>query len=126
MSRHTTREELAPLGAVDAMVWSGALAPPVIWLGQLTASYALVQHACAARSMLSLHVVSAAAIVLIAALGATAWVAWRRLSSDASEADRLRRARFMALFALGASALFLALAVATAIPNLLMEPCSQT
>ncbi len=119
-AEHDTAPGPGPLA-----LWTGILGPPIVWYADLTASYPLVHPACHSGSMLSLHVVTVLALLLVAGSGLTAWTCLRSVPADASTQGGwpVDRSRFMALVGLGSSALFFLAVIAQAIPRWVLGPC---
>lgn len=130
-----------------ALLWLGVLAAPAAFMLDLTASFALVERACANGGAIIWAVTIGAALVAVAA-GTLAWRSWQAVgpdpeprgegverSSPASTghtlASELRtdapgpigRSRFMALAGVGVSAFFLLVVLASAIPALVLPAC---
>lgn len=110
-------------------LWTGILAGPLVWAALLQTNYILSYVACEQRQSWPLHVATAVALLLIAG---AAWVAWRAApslgddehASEDLDAARALRARFMALGGLALCAWFALVILATAIPALVMHPCT--
>jgi hypothetical protein len=99
----------------DAALWAGVLAGPIGWASDLGISYAIVKRTCGNQHTIVLHIVTLAAVIVIAA---GAFFAWRSLG----QADR-DRVRFMAALGLLSCAFFALVVVATAIPEWVLNAC---
>ena len=110
----------------DASLWVAVLAPPLAWLLDLGASYALVPLACKADSHAALHVATATTLALALGSGALAWRELARLRGRWTEPpDRtLLRERFMARAGIAFALFFAGAIAATAIPSVLLGACS--
>ncbi|HEX2091157.1 MAG TPA: hypothetical protein VHG28_02100 [Longimicrobiaceae bacterium] len=119
----STRHFGAPRGI--ATLWFVVLAGPVAWMLGLNADYALVRVACAKSSMLYLHGVTLATLLLAAAGGWVGWREWRRAGREGpgGESGTLARSRFLVALGILASALFALTIVAQWIPKLFLNPC---
>lgn len=117
--RGTGEPRVPGLGAL----WLGLLAPPVIWLARLSASYLLVPLACRSGSTWALNAVTGAALLAVAASGAVALRALRRSTAPRGAAPIMQRARFLAMMGVLVAALFFAVIVAEGLANLLVDPC---
>lgn len=118
-------ERLVSRGAV-AGLWFSLLAPPLAFLVQLEANYALVSWACARGDRLPLHLITLAALVVAAAAWLVAWREWRAVRGpwpDYVTPAPSPRSRFMAALGMLVSALFIVLLVAQAIPAFVLTPC---
>ena len=67
-----------------SLILAGWLAPPLIWLGQLTVVYALAPAACVEEDRTALLVVIGASAVPVLAAGWTAWRTWLRSTPEGS------------------------------------------
>jgi hypothetical protein len=110
--------------ATYRVLWFGILGPPLVWIARIVVSYVLVPYACAADSVLALHLVS---IVALAAIGTIARIAWRNGGASALRAPDPRAEppppRFLALFGLGSAAFFFLVVAAEGAMNALIHPC---
>lgn len=110
-------------------LWTGILAGPLAWAALLQTNYVLSYVACEQRQSWMLHVATGVALLLVAA---AAWAAWRAApalgddehESASAEGTRRLRARFMALGGLALCAWFAIVILATAIPALVLHPCT--
>jgi hypothetical protein len=108
-------------------LWIGVLAGPVAWALDLTVSYAIVQWTCGGGPRIVLHLISLAALAIVAA---GAMMSWRALAAaapgqreDGSHPEE--RGRFMAVLGLVMCAMFALVVVAAAIPRLVLDACHQ-
>lgn len=128
MAERTTvgdEERLTSRGAVAAQ-WFSLLAPPVAFLAQLEANFAMVRPLCARDDRLPLHLVTLGAILVCAAALLVAWRAWRSVAGpwpDYVTPAPSPRSRFMAALGMLTSGLFLVLLLAQAIPAFVLSPC---
>jgi hypothetical protein len=108
-----------------ALLWSGILGGPVVWLINLEASFALVPAACAVHNRIALYAVSLVSMLLIAASGLLAWSQYSRIGAGgvAGVDEAVDRSRSMALGGMALSALFLLVVLAQSIPNVLLMEC---
>jgi hypothetical protein len=95
--------------------WTGVLASPIAWGIDLVVCYALVKWSCGHRSEAVMHVMTVAALGVMAG---GAWTSWRALTLASSE-----RERFVAKLGLLSSALFMILVVAIALPIWVLDAC---
>lgn len=96
-------------------LWLVTLGPPVIWGVRFAVVYVLVPYACRADAIALLHVITLIALAAVAGLG---WMAWSSRGGARGE-----RARFMALFGILSSGLFLVVIAAEGLANVMVDPC---
>jgi hypothetical protein len=115
------------LSAVDSMGWAALFSGPLAWFASQQASYALVPWACHNGTLIAIHLVNVAALLVVAVGGAMAWRAWRRTGREVSDelAPPLDRARFVALIGLSLCCLFACVIVAQAIGTFFFGPCQR-
>lgn len=108
-------------------LWLGLLGPPAVWLVQFQANYTLTAWVCAHGHRSVLALVSLAAFVAIAALGALAWSRWQQSGRrwPGAEGSTAARTRFVALLGLLSSGLFALTTLAQAVAPLFIAPCWQ-
>lgn len=108
-----------------ASLWFAVLAGPLAWMLGLNTQYALVRVACAKQSMLPLHALSVATLLLALAGGLVAWREWSRAGRGWADegAGPIPRSRFMAGLGLLASALFSLAIVAQWVASFFFNPC---
>lgn len=108
-----------------AALWFAMLAAPVAWFAGLNLNYSLVRLACAKGTLISLHLVSAATLVLAVSGGVVAWREWRRVGGGwpGEGGDPRARSRFMAVIGVLASALFSLVILAQWVAELILNPC---
>jgi hypothetical protein len=106
------------------VLWAGILGPPVVFLVDLTLSYALAYWACSSGHRVVLDLVTLCALAIVFLCG---WNAWRLLEgspgADPQGGHRGDRTRFMAQVGLLTSALFTLAVLAFAVPRLVIGPC---
>lgn len=118
-------ERLRSRGEVGGL-WFALLAPPVAFLAQLEANYAMVSSLCVRGERWPLHLVTLVAIAVCVAAGVVAWRAWRATGGpwpDYVTPAPSPRSRFMAALGGLVSALFLVLLIAQAIPPFILTAC---
>ena len=107
-----------------AALWVGIVAGPSAWALDLLISYAVVQWTCGGGPPMVLHLISMAALLLIAG---GAFVSWSALhyapGGDLDQPDQ--RGRFMALLGLSMCGLFALVVIATAVPRWVLDACHQ-
>ena len=112
------------MGAEDHVVteWIGVLLPPIAWSADLGFSYAVVKWTCGHDSAMLLYAITFLSLVVIAA-GAVAAVRTLSLVPASVPSDETRggRVRFMGMLGLLSSALYAALVIATAIPQIALR-----
>lgn len=101
------------------------LLAPLAWFPDLQISYALVKWACANDRGELLLLVPLGSLSFVLLAGWTAWVCWAALRHDAQPAGgRMEdRSAFLALAALGTSAVFGLLILTSVIPRVVLGPC---
>jgi hypothetical protein len=105
-------------------LWTGILAGPAAWASDLTVSYALVKWSCTSQREGVLHLLSTAALVVVAAGAIVSFTALRRTPQTTTDGgDPHQRARFMAILGLTSCGLFAVMIVAGAIPRWLLDAC---
>lgn len=97
-------------------LWLVALGPPVIWAIRFAIVYVLVPYACREDAVALLHVLTLISLATVTVLG---WVAWNSRAAAGRE-----RARFMALFGILSSGLFLLVIAAEGLANVMVDPCA--
>jgi hypothetical protein len=114
------RRWLSPLA-----LWTGILAAPLAWAGDLTASYAIVKWACITQNEAPLRIIALAALLVALAGGGVAWISLTHTSPNSpTDGGRPRqRARFMAQLGLASSAFFAVTIVAGTIPQWVLHAC---
>lgn len=108
-----------------ALLWFAVLAGPLAWMAGLNADYALVRVACAEGTLVPLHVVTLATLLLTAAGGWVGWREWRRAGAEwPGEGDgTIPRSRFLAAIALLGSPFFALIILAQWAAKLFLDPC---
>jgi hypothetical protein len=106
-------------------LWPGVLLPPVVFLGELSLTYAYVPRACDAQRTSLLHCTLLAALAIVLATGVRSWTEYQalgaRLPGDEGTPDE--RARFVALLGVLASAYFAVVIAAQGIAQWMVSPC---
>lgn len=115
------------LSAVDSLGWAALFSGPIAWFASQQASYALVPWACHNDTLIAIHLVNLAALLLVAVGGAIAWRAWRGTGREISDelAPPLGCARFVALIGLSLCCLFACVIVAQAMGAFFFGPCQR-
>jgi hypothetical protein len=118
------RTEVADAGTLRAL-WIGVLLPPIAFLLNLEAAYALVPAACSSRNLLLIHLVHLVGLALAVFGGLTALRSWRRNGSTwpGGEGGPLSRTRFMSGLGMFLSLQFGLVIVAQWIPSFILDPC---
>jgi hypothetical protein len=111
----------------DILAWTAVFSGPLAWFASQQASYALVPWACHGGTLVAIHLVNVAALLLVAVGGAMAWREWRRAGRQVPDetAPPLGRARFLALMALSLCCLFAGVIVAQAMGAFFFGPCQR-
>jgi cytochrome c biogenesis factor len=106
-------------------LWVGLLLPPIAFLINLEAAYALVPAACSSHNQLPVHLVHIVCLLLAVAGGLTAGRWWKLegVTWPGEEGSEVARSRFMAGLGVLLSALFILVIVAMWIPSFLLDPC---
>ena len=101
----------------------GLLVPPLAWLTQQEANYALVTWTCSSghRSVLVLIAVVAVAVSLFA--GYLAWTSWPSDGRLAGEPRGVEGARLLSLSGVASAVVFAIVIVANTIPTFILRPC---
>jgi hypothetical protein len=118
-----TDVDVAPPRA--AVLWTGILAGPVAWAGDLLVRYALVHWSCGTQQTAALNLISVVTLFLVVTGGIVAWRTFRRTPSQApTDGGRpADRSRFMALLGILTSTLFALVVLAGAIPQWVLDAC---
>jgi hypothetical protein len=107
----------------------GVLAGPVAWAVQLLVIYGATPYLCGSGWTPLLHVVSAAAFLVVALGLRTAGRSWAALGhpreTESAGAPAAGRSKAMAIGGMGASAFFLVVVVAQALPIFFLDPCRR-
>ena len=117
------REEVPTRRGARHRLLTGVLVPPLAWLAQLQANYALASWACRAGHRYVSLLVIVVALLVTAAAGAQAWQHRPGEGPSIGEPQRIEGARALALLALGSAFSFAVVLVATAIPLFIQRPC---
>jgi hypothetical protein len=115
------------LSAVDSLGWAALFSGPIAWFASQQASYALLPWACHNDTLIAIHLVNLAALLLVAVGGAIAWRAWRGTGRKISDelAPPLGCARFVALIGWSLCCLFACVIVAQAMGAFFFGPCQR-
>jgi hypothetical protein len=121
---HMSAEFRRPV--VSLMLWWGIFAGPVgVALDEML-SYAIIQHSCSTGNHGLLHFYTAVAILLSLSGFATALWCYRRLpQTDLEGGSTAARSRWMAIYGIAASSVFILVIIAISIPKWAMNPCDQ-
>jgi hypothetical protein len=114
-------------GPAAAALWWGVLAGPISFALNEVLSYAIVQHACSTQHYRLLHFYSALGILLAISGFITARSCYVRVPKSASleEGNPYSRARWMAIYGMAGSLMFVIVNIALSIPKGIMNPCDQ-
>jgi hypothetical protein len=114
-----------PDQSVIRALWAGLLVPPVAFLLNLEAAYALVPVACTAQSMVMLHLVHLISLVLAIAGSVVAWRTWQKSGATwpGGGGGRISRTQFMAGVGALMGIMFVTVILAQWIPNFILDPC---
>jgi hypothetical protein len=109
------------------ILWSGVLAAPVAFLLNLEINYALVPWACATGKTFTIHIASAATLILACVGWWLAWQSWRSFNLAWPDGAQgvAPRARFLAAWGFLMSALFALVIIAQIIPTFMLGPCQR-
>ena len=106
------------------LLWVAMLAGPAAWVWNQLVGYALVEPACAAGAPL---ILTAVAIIALAAVSMGSWIAWRclaKLDADAaSSRPHEERSRFLAVIALSFNLLIALLILTAGTSPFILHPC---
>jgi hypothetical protein len=73
--------------------WPALLLAPLIALGELSVAYSLVSPSCASQHRGGLHALAGVSLLIVLAMTALAWHAWRRSSSSGANAGQAMGSR---------------------------------
>ena len=117
-----TAEDLRWLSPLS--LWSGILAGPFAWAGDLGVSYALVKWTCLHQREGMLRLITLAALLVVATGASMSWLALQRTTDLPTDGGEPRqRAHFMAVLGLASSALFALAIAAGGIPRWVLDAC---
>lgn len=121
VDRRTEVPDAKEIGAL----WMGLLVPPAAFLLNLEVAYALVPKACAAGTILIVHLVHLLCLSLSLVGGLVAWRTWRTVGVvwPGEEGDKVARSRFLAGSGVLGSALFALVILAQWLPTFVLSPC---
>jgi hypothetical protein len=124
-----SRTEKEPERTSDRLAqWAGLFAGPVAWILQLQIGLILIPWVCAHDGKaLSLHLVTAAALLLATVGGFISWRNWRRVGKEwpGDESSTTTRSRFMAIAGLLTSAMFFLVILIQGIASFILHPCQS-
>ena len=123
MSGSLTGVKAKPARREIIRVWAGLLGPPVIWLIALSVNYALAHRVCEGGPAWPMHVVTGAALLLVAGTTWISWQSWKELGVHDAGETVLGRRRLMAIGGLTNGAFFALAILGTAIPHLVLHGC---
>ncbi|HZU34076.1 MAG TPA: hypothetical protein VFB79_23390 [Candidatus Angelobacter sp.] len=111
---------------VSLLLWWGIFAGPVgVALDEML-SYAIVQHSCSTGHHGLLHFYTAVAILLsISGFAAALWCYRRLPPTNLEGGSTAARSRWMAIYGMAASSVFILVMIAMSIPKWAMSPCDQ-
>jgi hypothetical protein len=126
MSRNLNEPLERPrLKATDVAGSAGVLGSPLAWFASQQVSYALVPWACHGGSLLAIHLVNLAALLVVIVAGAMAWrdyrSAGRHVPDEAAPPEG--RQHFLGLVGLLLCLLFSMVIVAQALGAFTFGPC---
>jgi hypothetical protein len=101
----------------------GLLVPPLVWLAQLQANYALVSWVCSTGHRFVLVSISLLAILVSAAAGYAAWTSWPGNGRLTGEPRGVEGARLLSIVGVVVSAGVVVVLVAMMIPTFVLGPC---
>jgi hypothetical protein len=112
--------------ATSLLLWWGIFAGPVgVALDELL-SYAIVQHSCSTGHHGLLHFYTGLAILSSLSGFAAALWCYRRLPTlNLEDGSTAGRSRWMAIYGMAASIVFIVVIIALSIPKWAMSPCDQ-
>ena len=114
-------------GSSAMALWWGVFAGPIAFAADEVLSYAIVQHSCSTGYNLLLHLYTILAILVCVSGFLSALWCYNRIPRDAGteEANVASRSRWMAIYGLAASSVFVIVIIALAIPKWALSPCDQ-
>jgi hypothetical protein len=108
-------------------LWWGVLAGPIAFALDETLSYATVQHSCSTGVHGIEHFYTAMGILIsLSGVAAAQWC-YRRIPSSVSleHGSTESRSRWMAIYGIAGSIVFILVIIALSIPKWAMSPCDQ-
>jgi hypothetical protein len=103
------------------LILLGWIAPPLVWLGELQAAYALVAPACRMQRTWPLWAVTGVGLAVVAATGTFTWRHWRPPSLP--DDDPGARDRFLAVVGVFLCVEVALVLVAQALALAILHPC---
>jgi hypothetical protein len=121
---NATDHDRAALPRMLFAQWWAVLGPPLVWLTQFEARYALAGNAPGSRGHVAMVVIAIVSLILIGTAVVSSWRQWRW--GDASPLDRAagvgERAEFMGALGLLSSGLFFLAIVAQVLAEFFISP----
>jgi FtsH-binding integral membrane protein len=117
--------ETKPIIKREAILWTGLVVPPVLWLCALTANYGFAHPACKAGEGWLLFATPLMTMAIILLIGVVVWFERRPYANPNTPTvdGRSARARFMANLGLVTCLGFAFATAVMLVPPLLMNPC---
>ena len=114
-------------GPAAGALWWGILAGPVAFALDEVLSYAIVQHSCstAHHGWLTFYTVLGIVLAISGFISARACYSRLPASISTEEGSTHSRARWMAIYGMAASLVFIVVIIALAIPKWAMSACDQ-
>jgi hypothetical protein len=127
MSRNLDRHLRESPPTATSWTWAGVFAGPLAWFASQQVSYALVPWACHGGSLLAIHLVNVAALVVVIVAGAMAWHDYRSAGRHAADetSPPEGRQRFLGMLGLTLCLLFGLVIVAQTIGAFFFGPCQR-
>ncbi|HET6836606.1 MAG TPA: hypothetical protein VFH24_01120 [Gemmatimonadales bacterium] len=106
-------------------LWIGLLVPPVAFLLNLEAAYALVPTACSEGTAALVHLVHLISLLLAVFGGVVAWRAWQQSGATwpGGAGGRVSRTQFLAGLGALMGLLFIVVILAQWMPSFILDPC---
>jgi len=101
----------------------GLFVPPLVWLGQQQASYALVTWTCSTGHRFVLVLIALIAMVASLFAGYLAWTSWPGEGRLAGEPRGVEGARLLSLSGVASGVVFAIVIAASTIPTFILGPC---
>ena len=107
------------------LLWSMALAGPLIWFVTFGLGYGVAVSACALQAKPALFVISLISLAMTAGSGLFAWNEWRRLGKEypGQASGAIPASRALASGGVALSALFSLIVLAQILVQVILEPC---
>jgi hypothetical protein len=121
---HTSAEFRRP--AAPLLLWWGVFAGPVAVALDEMLSYAIVHHSCSTGHHSLLHFYTAVTILVsLSGIVAALWCYRRLPRTNLEGGSPIARSRWMAIYGIAASSVFILVIIAVSIPKWAMSPCDQ-